>query len=55
VSLVLANARVVTMDDASTELDGGWIRIDDAFVSEIGAAPLRRAATTWPGRWSPPP
>jgi cytosine/adenosine deaminase-related metal-dependent hydrolase len=39
VSLVLANARVVTMDDASTELDGGWIRIDDGFVSEIGGGP----------------
>jgi len=24
---VLANAHVVTMDDAGTELDSGWIRI----------------------------
>ncbi len=35
-SFTLANARVVTMDDAGTELDG-WIRIDDGFVTEVGA------------------
>ena len=31
---VLANAHVVTMDDAGTELDSGWIRIEDGFVAE---------------------
>ena len=35
-SRLLANARVVTMDEAGTELDG-WVRIDDGFVSEVGA------------------
>jgi len=34
---VLANAHVVTMDDAGTELAGGWIRIEDGFVVEIGS------------------
>jgi len=34
---VLANAHVVTMDDAGTEIPGGWVRIEDGFVAEIGA------------------
>jgi cytosine/adenosine deaminase-related metal-dependent hydrolase len=34
---VLANAHVVTMDDAGTELDGGWIRIENGFVAEVGS------------------
>jgi cytosine/adenosine deaminase-related metal-dependent hydrolase len=34
---VLANAHVVTMDDAGTELAGGWIRIEDGFMAEIGS------------------
>jgi cytosine/adenosine deaminase-related metal-dependent hydrolase len=34
---VLANAHVVTMDDAGTELDAGWIRIEDGFVAELGS------------------
>src|SRR5712671_7139848 len=34
---VLANAHVVTMDDAGTELAGGWIRIEDGFVAELGS------------------
>src|SRR5438067_4525739 len=33
---VLANARVATMDDAGSELDGGWIRIEDGLVAEVG-------------------
>ncbi len=33
---VLANAHVVTMDDAGTEIDGGWIRIEGGFVAEVG-------------------
>jgi cytosine/adenosine deaminase-related metal-dependent hydrolase len=35
-SLVLANARLVTMDDAGTELEGGWIRIENGLVTELG-------------------
>src|SRR6266516_5188054 len=34
---VLGNAHVVTMDDAGTELAGGWIRIEDGFVAELGS------------------
>ena len=34
---VFANAHVVTMDDAGTELDSGWIRIDDGYVGEVGS------------------
>jgi cytosine/adenosine deaminase-related metal-dependent hydrolase len=34
---VLGNAHVVTMDDAGTELDSGWIRIEDGFVAEVGS------------------
>jgi cytosine/adenosine deaminase-related metal-dependent hydrolase len=41
---VLANAHVVTMDDAGTELAGGWVRIEDGFVAEVGAGqPPERA------------
>jgi cytosine/adenosine deaminase-related metal-dependent hydrolase len=34
---VLANAHVVTMDDAGTEYSDGWIRIEDGFVAELGS------------------
>jgi cytosine/adenosine deaminase-related metal-dependent hydrolase len=34
---VLADAHVVTMDDAGTEIPGGWVRIEDGFVAEVGA------------------
>jgi cytosine/adenosine deaminase-related metal-dependent hydrolase len=34
---VLGNAHVVTMDDAGTELDRGWIRIENGFVAEVGS------------------
>ena len=34
---VLANAHVVAMDDAGTELDGGWIRIEEGFIAELGS------------------
>ena len=33
---VLANAHVVTMDDPGTESAGGWIRIEEGFVAEVG-------------------
>jgi cytosine/adenosine deaminase-related metal-dependent hydrolase len=33
---VFANAHVVTMDDAETEFDAGWIRIENGFVAELG-------------------
>jgi cytosine/adenosine deaminase-related metal-dependent hydrolase len=34
---VLANAHVVTMDDAGTELPAGWVRIENGFVTEVGS------------------
>src|SRR5256714_6291342 len=34
---VLGNGHVVTMDDAGTELDSGWTRIEGGFVAEVGS------------------
>jgi cytosine/adenosine deaminase-related metal-dependent hydrolase len=36
-STLFANAHVVTMDDAGTELEGGWILVDDGLVKNAGA------------------
>ena len=35
--MLLANAHVVTMDDAGTEYEGGWILIEDGVVKDAGA------------------
>jgi len=35
--VILANAWVVTMDDAGTEHRRGWVRIEDGVVAEVGA------------------
>jgi 8-oxoguanine deaminase len=37
VSTLFANALVVTMDDEGTELDGGWILVDDGLIREVGS------------------
>ena len=34
--MIYANAYVVTMDDAGTELDGGWIAAGDGLVEAVG-------------------
>ena len=34
---LLSNARVVTMDDAGTELERGWVQIEDGLVAAVGA------------------
>jgi cytosine/adenosine deaminase-related metal-dependent hydrolase len=34
---LFANAHVVTMDDAGTEIPNGWLLIDDGFVEEVGS------------------
>ena len=34
---LLANAHVVTMDDAGTEHPNGWILVEDGFVADVGA------------------
>jgi cytosine/adenosine deaminase-related metal-dependent hydrolase len=35
--VILANAWIVTMDDAGTEHEEGWLRIEDGLVGEVGA------------------
>ena len=35
-SLLLANAYVVTMDDAGSEHENGWVLCEDGFVSAVG-------------------
>jgi cytosine/adenosine deaminase-related metal-dependent hydrolase len=35
--VILGNAWLVTCDDAGTEHDRGWIRIEDGLVAELGA------------------
>ena len=35
--MIYANAYVVTMDDAGTEHDRGWLRIEDGVVAEVGS------------------
>ena len=34
---MLTNAHVVTMDDAGTEYEGGWILVEDGLVKDAGA------------------
>ena len=34
---LVANAHIVTMDDAGTEIPNGWVLIDDGFVEEVGS------------------
>ena len=34
---LFANAHVVTMDDAGTEIPNGWLLVDHGFVEEVGA------------------
>jgi cytosine/adenosine deaminase-related metal-dependent hydrolase len=35
--MILANAWIVTCDDAGTEHERGWIRVEDGLVAELGA------------------
>ncbi len=56
--MILANAWIVTMDDAGTEHERGWLRIEDGLVAELGpgdppaAADLSESAGS--ARTSPP-
>ena len=44
--VVIVNARVVaTMDDARTELPGGWVALTDGLVEAVGTGPAPDAAT----------
>jgi 8-oxoguanine deaminase len=36
---LFANAYVVVMDDAGTELESGWVLVEDGVVAETGAGP----------------
>ena len=62
--MILGNCWVVTMDDAGTEHERGWIRIEDGLVAELGAGEPRRrtredlgGAVVTPGlrQHAPPP
>jgi cytosine/adenosine deaminase-related metal-dependent hydrolase len=35
--VILGNAWVVTMDDAATEHERGWIRVEDGLVADVGS------------------
>jgi cytosine/adenosine deaminase-related metal-dependent hydrolase len=37
VSLLLADAYVVTMDEVGSEHDGGWLLVEDGLISAVGA------------------
>ena len=37
-TLLITGAHLVTMDDAGTELEGGWILVRDGLVEAVGAA-----------------
>jgi cytosine/adenosine deaminase-related metal-dependent hydrolase len=39
VRTLFSNAYVVAMDDAGTELENGWLLVEDGFVVEIGEGP----------------
>jgi cytosine/adenosine deaminase-related metal-dependent hydrolase len=34
---LFANAHIVTMDEAGTEIPSGWLLVDDGFVEEVGS------------------
>jgi cytosine/adenosine deaminase-related metal-dependent hydrolase len=42
-STLLTNAHVVTMDDAGTEYEGGWILVEDGLVKDAGAGARPKA------------
>jgi cytosine/adenosine deaminase-related metal-dependent hydrolase len=41
--VLVANAYVVTMDDAGNEHDGGWLLVTDGLVEAVGAGPRPEA------------
>jgi cytosine/adenosine deaminase-related metal-dependent hydrolase len=57
--VILANAWIVTMDDAGTEHQRGWLRIENGLIAEVGAgdppAAPRRSARVDPDDTSTPP
>ena len=54
--MILANAWIVTMDDAGTEHERGWLRIEDGLIAEVGSGdPPHFTPTTPPWVGSEPP
>ena len=61
--MILGNCWVVTMDDAGTEHERGWLRIEDGLIAEIGAGEApdgrrgsrRRGRHARPRQHAPPP
>ncbi len=43
---LLADAYVLTMDDAGTELEGGWVLVEDGVVAAVGRGEEPEADTT---------
>jgi cytosine/adenosine deaminase-related metal-dependent hydrolase len=39
VRTLFSHAHIVTMDDAGTELENGWLLVEDGFVVEVGDGP----------------
>ena len=54
--MILSNAWIVTMDDAGTEFERGWLRVENGLIAELGAGdpPPRAQETTAPARATPP-
>jgi 8-oxoguanine deaminase len=52
--VILANAWIVTMDDAGTEHERGWLRIEEGLIAELGAGEPPTAATDRDARTTPP-
>ena len=48
--MILANAWIVTMDDAGTEYEHGWLRIENGLIAELGAGEPPAAAAAPPPR-----
>jgi cytosine/adenosine deaminase-related metal-dependent hydrolase len=58
--MIFSNAHIVTMDDAGTEHEHGWLRIENGLIIELGAGDpaadaLPRQATSPPRVGSEPP
>ena len=53
---LVANAHIVTMDGAGTEIPNGWLLLDDGFVEEVGSGnpPPAEAYENVAGRSSRP-
>jgi cytosine/adenosine deaminase-related metal-dependent hydrolase len=58
--MIFSNAHILTMDDAGTEYERGWLRVENGLISELGAGnppahPIRPPLSTPPRVGSEPP